>query len=512
MWTSRYGLRGTSINVLECKSVSKWYGETAVLSNVNFDLAQNEIHAIVGENGAGKSTLVKIISGLVPVDVGTIKFEGHDRTFAHIREIQNSGVALIHQEPRLFPDLTVLENVCVDYQVRDGKSKRFNWKKAEEETKELLAELGCSFSIHSPVKALSVADQQMVDMVSALRKKLKLLIVDEPTASLTPSEVQRLFATIRKLNASGVAIVFIGHRLEEVLEISTRVTVLKDGEVVAVKKTSETTEDELIKLMVGRNIAASTTNSKSTSNQVSLKVSDLESPGFVSGVSFEVKQGEILGIGGLVGAGRSELLETIFGLRKRTAGEVISTAHGSIKTVKQAISARVALVPEDRAHNGLFLNRSINENLVITNLNLSSKGGKRNFGKETVIGLELIEKFRVKLSSASQLVRELSGGNQQKVSLAKWLKQEVEILLIDEPSRGVDVGSKSEIHQILNDAATEGMSVVMVSSDMRELIELSHRIIVMRNGRIAGELSGSSISEEAILRLASGLATAGGGK
>ena len=237
---------GTVINVLECKSVSKWYGDAAVLKDVNFDLAQNEIHAIVGENGAGKSTLVKIISGLVPVDVGTIKFEGNDRTFAHIREIQNSGVALIHQEPRLFPDLSVLENVCVDYQVRDGKSKRFNWKKAEEETKELLAQLGCSFSVHSPVKALSVADQQMVDMVSALRKKLKLLIVDEPTASLTPAEVARLFATIRKLNASGVAIIFIGHRLEEVLEISNRITVLKDGEVVAVKKTSETTEDELI--------------------------------------------------------------------------------------------------------------------------------------------------------------------------------------------------------------------------------------------------------------------------
>jgi ABC-type sugar transport system ATPase subunit len=323
--------------------------------------------------------------------------------------------------------------------------------------------------------------------------------------------VQRLFATIRKLNASGVAIVFIGHRLEEVLEISTRITVLKDGEVVAVKKSSETTEDELIRLMVGRNIAASTTNSKSASSRVSLKVSELESPGFVSGVSFDVKQGEILGIGGLVGAGRSELLETIFGLRKRTAGEVISTNHGSIKSVKQAISAKVALVPEDRAHNGLFLNRSINENLVITNLNLSSKGGKRNFGKEKVVGQELIEKFRVKLSSASQLVRELSGGNQQKVSLAKWLKQEVEILLIDEPSRGVDVGSKSEIHQILNDAAAAGMSVVMVSSDMRELIELSHRIIVMRNGRIAGELSGSEISEEAVLRLASGLTTAGRG-
>lgn len=502
---------GFTINVLECKSVSKWYGEAEVLKSVDFNLAQNEIHAIVGENGAGKSTLVKIISGLVPVDVGTIKFEGNDRTFSNIREIQNSGVALIHQEPRLFPDLSVLENVCVDYQVRDRKSKRFNWKQAEVETKELLAQLGCSFSVHSPVKALSVADQQMVDMVSALRKKLKLLIVDEPTASLTPSEVARLFETIRKLNASGVAIIFIGHRLEEVLQLSDRITVLKDGEIVAVKNTSETTEDELIRLMVGRNISASTTDSKTSSSQISLKVSNLVSPGYVADVSFEVKRGEILGIGGLVGAGRSELLETIFGLRKRSSGEVISTNHGSIKKVKQAISSRIALVPEDRSHNGLFLNRSINENLVITNLNLTSRGGKRNFGKEKLIGQELIEKFRVKLSSASQLVRELSGGNQQKVSLAKWLKQDVEVLLIDEPSRGVDVGSKSEIHQFLNNSAKDGMSIIMVSSDMRELIELSHRIIVMRNGRIAGELSGSEISEESVLRLASGLATAGKG-
>ena len=259
--------------------------------------------------------------------------------------------------------------------------------------------------------------------------------------------------------------------------------------------------------MVGRNIDAAAAGSGNTSNKVMLKVSNLVSPGFVSDVSFEVKQGEILGIGGLVGAGRSELLETVFGLRQRTSGIVKSTDHGELKNVKQAIAAKVALIPEDRAHNGLALNRSINENLVITNLNLSSKGGIRNFGNETKVGQELIDKFRIKLSSAIQLVRELSGGNQQKVSLAKWLKQDIEVLLIDEPSRGVDVGSKSEIHQFLFDSANKGMSVVMVSSDMRELIELSQRIIVMRNGRIAGELTGKEISEESVLRLASGLST-----
>lgn len=497
------------MNVLECKSLSKWYGDSAVLRDVDFELAQNEIHAIVGENGAGKSTLVKIISGLVPVDVGNIKFNGNDRTYSNIREIQNSGIALIHQEPRLFPDLSVLENVCVDYEAKVGTSRRFNWKKAEEQTKQLLSQLGCTFSVHAPVKALSVADQQMVDVVSALRKKLKLLIVDEPTASLTPAEVKRMFKTLRDLNNRGVAIIFIGHRLEEVLEISTRITILKDGEVVAVKKTSETTENELIKLMVGRSLNISSRNSKISNSQTSLKIKNLVSPGYVDNISFEVKSGEILGIGGLVGAGRSELLETIFGLRKRTHGDVLSLSQGKIKKVKQAISAGIVLVPEDRAHNGLFLNRSIIENLAITNLNLTSSGGKRNFRKENKIGRELIDKFRIKLLSTAQLARELSGGNQQKVSLAKWLKQEVKILLIDEPSRGVDVGSKSEIHQFLNDSAQQGMSIIMVSSDMRELIELSHRILVMRNGRIAGELSGSDISEESVLRLASGVTSTG---
>ena len=500
---------GGKINILECIGLSKWYGEAQVLHNINFELKQGEIHAVVGENGAGKSTLVKIIAGLVPVDAGQVLFESADRTFANIREIQNSGIALIHQEPRLFPDLSVLENVSVDRQVKEGKRQRFFWSAAETETRKLLDELGCSFSVHSPVKALSVADQQMVDMVSALRKKLKLLIVDEPTASLTPTEVKRLFTTLRKLNAQGVTIIFIGHRLEEVLEISDRITILKDGELVTVKNKSGTNEDELIRLMVGRNITSTAESKPIVSQEVALKVENLVSPGFVANVSFEVRKGEILGIGGLVGAGRSELLETIFGLRKRTGGRVLLNQGIEISTVHEAIEARVALVPEDRSLNGLALNRSINENLVITNLSLTSRRSWRNFTRERQLGSELIEKFRVKLSSASQLVRELSGGNQQKVSLAKWLKRNVDILLIDEPSRGVDVGSKFEIHQFLNDSSRNGMSVVMVSSDMRELIELSHRILVMRNGRVAGVLSGFEINEEAVLRLASGLTTTG---
>ena len=502
-----------SLDFLVCKDISKWYGEAQVLNKVNFTLASNEIHAIVGENGAGKSTLVKIISGLVSADLGKIQADGKDRTHANIREIQNSGVALIHQEPRLFPDLSVLENVCVDYQVKTSSRERFNWKKAEEETTALLEELGCSFSPNSPVRALSVADQQMVDMVSALRKKLKLLIVDEPTASLTPSEVDRLFTTLRKLNKNGVPIIFIGHRLEEVLEISDRVTVLKDGEVVATKKTKDTSEDELIRLMVGRNIEQRTWSHDSKKSSIQLTVKGLESPGFISDVSFDVKAGEILGIGGLVGAGRSELLETIFGLRHRSAGDVTDSQGKNIKSSQQAIKAGIALVPEDRAHNGLALNRSVSENLILNNLGLTSRLSTRNFKKEEVLSQDLIKKFRIKISQATQFARELSGGNQQKVSLAKWLNQEIKILLIDEPSRGVDVGSKAEIHQLLNESASAGMSVVMVSSDMRELIELSHRVLVMRNGRIMGELRGKDINEESILRLASGL-TAGstGGK
>lgn len=497
--------KGTAINILECRDVSKWYGESAVLKNVNFSLAQNEIHAIVGENGAGKSTLVKIIAGLVPSDSGIINFEGNPRVESSVREVQNSGIALIHQEPRLFPDLSVLENVCVDYQPGSRARSKFNWKAAEKETQMLMDQLGCQFSLKSPVKALSVADQQMVDMVAALRKRLKVLIVDEPTASLTPSEVDRMFVTLRNLNVNGVSIIFIGHRLEEVLGLSQRITVLKDGEVVAVKETSQTTEDELVRLMVGRNIERRERDEVATSDISSLIVHNLVSPGFVDQVSFEVKKGEILGIGGLVGAGRSELLESIFGLRPRSSGEVVSTEYGPINSVKQAIGAHIALVPEDRAHNGLFLNRTIGENIIVNNLKSTSRLGVRNFAKEKSLSEELIRKFQIRISKISQLVRELSGGNQQKVSLAKWLNRDVEVLMVDEPSRGVDVGSKAEIHQLINSLAHSGMSVIMVSSDMRELIELSHRILVMRNGRLAGELSGVGISEEAVLRLASGL-------
>jgi ABC-type sugar transport system ATPase subunit len=494
-----------TINILECRDISKWYGESPVLSNVDFELAQNEIHAIVGENGAGKSTLAKIIAGLVIKDSGSIAFGGSARAESSVREIQNSGIVLIHQEPRLFPDLTVLENVCVDYQSVSRSPRKFDWKIAEQETTQLMAQLGCQFSLHSPVKALSVADQQMVDMVAALRKQLKLLIVDEPTASLTPSEVDRMFSTLRNLNAKGVSIIFIGHRLEEVLAISQRITVLKDGEVVAVRRTSETAEDELVQLMVGRNIEKRVRGNVKSSHETMLSVRNLSSPGFVDQVSFDVQKGEILGIGGLVGAGRSELLESIFGLRPKSSGEVVSTEYGPVNNVKQSIHAQLALVPEDRGHNALFLSRSVGENLAANNLKLTSRLGRRNFSKERSLSKELVQKFQIKVSDISQYVRELSGGNQQKVSLAKWLKKDVQVLLVDEPSRGVDVGSKSEIHQLINTLADSDMSVIMVSSDMRELIELSHRILVMRNGRIAGELSGSDISEEAILRLASGL-------
>ncbi len=408
----------------------------------------------------------------------------------------------------------MLENVSVDYQPREERDHRFNWKKAEKETLELMAQLGCNFSVHSPVKALSLADQQLVDMVAALRKNLKLLIVDEPTASLTPPEVERLFKILRKLNSEGVPIIFIGHRLDEVLSISDRITVLKDGEIVTVKKTSEMNEDELVRLMVGRNIVRGERGHVSESTAVRLSVNNLSSPGFVVDASFDVQQGEILGIGGLVGAGRSELLETVFGLRHRTSGTVVSEGKYEINSVQQAIEAGIALVPEDRAHNGLCLNRSVGENLVVSNLKKTSKKGTRSFPKELILSMDLVKKFQIKVFETTQLVLELSGGNQQKVSLAKWLSQDLNVLLIDEPSRGVDVGSKSEIHELINKSAESGMSVIMVSSDMRELVELSHRILVMRNGRIVGELKRDEISEERVLRLGSGLTvdSAGGKK
>jgi ABC-type sugar transport system ATPase subunit len=345
----------------------------------------------------------------------------------------------------------------------------------------------------------------MVDIAAAIRRDLKVLIVDEPTASLTPSEVTNLFRVMRELRDRGVAIIFIGHRLEEILEISDRITVLRDGRLVRTLNRVDTNEDELIRLMIGRDIESVSDRRATNVGDVLLSVSGLSEAGHFSDVSLEVRRGEIVGIGGLVGSGRSEVLETIFGVRSKSSGQV-AVAGTQIESLDDAVSRGMGLVPEDRGRYGLILLSSVLNNISAPNLDLTSWRDIRRPRQELRNADSIVSQLRIKVSSVQQLAGQLSGGNQQRVSLGKWLVRDLDVLLVDEPTRGVDVGSKMEIHALLRQFADSGKAVLMVSSDMRELLEVPDRILVMREGRLAGELSIQQASEEAVMRLASGVA------
>lgn len=491
------------VAVLKCRSLTKSFGDTKVLDSVDFEVAAGEIHALLGENGAGKSTLMKICSGLYEPDSGSLEVEGAARSFAGVLDAQLAGVALIHQEPRLFPDLTVLENIWIDFR---KSGTRFSLKNVETITQGYLDELGCQVNLKARVADVSVAEQQLVDVASALRKNLKLLIVDEPTASLTPNEVARLFSVLRRLRDQGVGIVFIGHRLTEILEVADRVTILRDGVVVGEKLAHETSEDELARMMVGRDIRSDGPTQNRTHGEIVLQVKDLRSAGAFRDVSLTIRAGEIIGIGGLVGAGRSELLEAIFGVRP-TSGGSVSLGGVIIRTAAQAIRNGAALVPEDRAHDGLVLSASVQENIVVANLGQTAPWGWRRPAREQSLAAKMVAKLQVKTASLKNLASSLSGGNQQKLSLAKWLPHNLSLLMVDEPTRGVDVGSKSEIHSILRRLADEGVAVLMVSSDMRELLSVPERVLVMREGRVVGTAEGVQLNEEHVISMASGLVT-----
>lgn len=491
--------------VVDCRQVTKWYGAAKVLDDVDFAVNEGEIHVILGENGAGKSTLVKVIAGLVSPDRGEVFLEGTQLKTGSVASAQTMGIALIHQEPRLFPDLTVMENIWIDQRSRNTSSGRFRLTKMAGETRELLAQLGSAVSPDARVAFLSVADQQMVDIAAAIRRDLKVLIVDEPTASLTPSEVRNLFRVMRELRDRGVAIIFIGHRLEEILEISDRITVLRDGRLVKTLSRADTNEDELIHLMIGRDIEPTMRKREVNQGDVLLAVSDLSDAGHFSNVSLAVRRGEIVGIGGLVGSGRSEVLETIFGVRAKSSGE-INLAGKSVTNLKAAVATGMGLVPEDRGRYGLILLTSVLNNISAPNLDLTSWRDIRRPRREQRNADAIVSQLRIKVASVQQLAGQLSGGNQQRVSLGKWLVRDLDVLLVDEPTRGVDIGSKVEIHSLLRQFADSGKAVLMVSSDMRELLEVPDRILVMREGRLAGELAAEDASEEAVMRLASGVA------
>jgi ribose transport system ATP-binding protein len=475
------------------RGIGKSFLGVRVLSGIDLEVTAGEVHAVVGENGAGKSTLMKIICGVHAPDEGTIEIDGRPVSFGHPLEAQRSGIAIIYQEFNLLPERTVAENVFLGREpVRRGLVDR---AAMEEATAHLLEELGeDSFGPRDAVKRLSVAQQQVVEIVKALSINARLVVMDEPSAALAEHEVELLYRLIGRLRERGVAIVYISHRLREVFDLADRVTVLKDGARVTTLPIGEVSSDELIRLMVGRDLGTYFPPRSSGAGEVRLSLRRAGNHK-LRDIDLELRAGEIVGIAGLQGSGRSELAKAIFGAEPFTTGEM---SPARPRSVREGVGMGIGLVTEDRKAEGLALRQSVRDNalLVARAVGAKGRGGVR----------ELLQRVRLSPPRQEQEVRYLSGGNQQKVVLAKWMTMAPRVLLFDEPTRGVDVGAKAAIHDLMRELANDGMAIMMISSELPELIGMSDRVVVLRDGRIAGTLPAGP-SEEAIMRLAAGEVT-----
>jgi ribose transport system ATP-binding protein len=490
--------------VIELKSISKSFPGVKSLDDVNFEARAGETHALLGENGAGKSTLIKIIAGAYVPDLGTIRFDGAERRWASPREAKAAGIHVIYQELMLFSELSVAENIFIGNAPR-GRFRAVDHKAMEEKSVALMTRLGYTLDPCRPVKELSVADQQMVEIYKAMTGEIKLLVLDEPTAVISGHEADLLFERMNTLRAAGVCLIYISHRLEEIFRVSDRVTVLKDGRYIGTRPTAEMTRDSLVTMMVGRKLADifPAKPKKLPAGQPVLSVRDLSMLPRVHSVSFDLQPGTILGIAGLVGSGRSELAHAIFGSMPRDKGEVSlgGDAH-NLPTPRTSIDRGLGFLTEDRKGEGLLMLLDTAANVCAPTLSEFSPHGLLNRAKEIVITTKEIARFRVAVPGATSGVSGLSGGNQQKILFARWARASRQALILDEPTRGVDIGAKVEIYRIIRDLAAEGLGILVISSELLEVIGLCDRVLVMREGRISGELSGADISEEAIMLLA----------
>ncbi|MFD1497425.1 sugar ABC transporter ATP-binding protein [Streptosporangium lutulentum] len=475
------------------RDIAKSFLGVRVLSGVNLEVEAGEVHAVVGENGAGKSTLMKILAGVHAPDEGTVEIDGVPVSFAHPVEAQRAGVAIIYQEFNLLPERSVAENVFLGREpVRRGLVDRTAMETA---TTRLLKELGeTSFVSHDLVRHLSIAQQQVVEILKALSLDARIIVMDEPTAALAEHEVELLYRLVARLRERGIAVLYISHRLREVFDLSARVTVLKDGALVRTANTTEITSDELVRLMVGRDLGTYFPPRGTETGEVRLSVRG-GGNAVLDGIDLQVREGEILGVAGLQGSGRTELAKALFGAEPFTRGTMSPLRP---RSVRQAVAAGIGLVNEDRKAEGLALRQSVRDNALLVSRSVR-RGGRTDIR-------ELLESVRLQPPRPEQEVRYLSGGNQQKVVLAKWITVAPKILIFDEPTRGVDVGAKAAIHDLMRGLAGDGMAIVMISSELPELIGMSDRIIVMRDGRIAGELPAGP-SEETVMHLAAGEAT-----
>jgi rhamnose transport system ATP-binding protein len=479
--------------LLQLTSVTKSFGAVRALKGVSFDLRAGEVHALLGENGAGKSTLIKIITGAHQPDGGTIDINGQRVAHLTPAAAHKLGIACIYQQPALFPDLSVAENVGLRLESTTGLRK-VNWMERRQRAAQLLQRIDANISPDAEVRSLSMPEQQFVEIACALGAGARIVIMDEPTASLTQKEQQLLFAVVRELRASGVGVIYISHRLEEIFALADRVTVLRDGESVGTSKVPEMNKAALIKLMVGREVSSIFLTAESEPGAVVLSLKNLgcEASG-VKNITLDVRAGEVVGLAGLVGAGRTELARVLFGLTTADSGEIIFNAQRiTITSPQKAVAHGIAYVPEDRRRHGVILEMPIAHNLTMAIHRRLFPGAWLRFGAERDLAQEFIRDLAVKTSGPDAPGGSLSGGNQQKVSLARWLATKPKLLILDEPTQGVDVGAKSEIHKIIRHLAKEGMAVLMISSDLPEVLGMSDRIAVMRGGTIAAMLPGKS--------------------
>ncbi len=479
--------------LLELRQLVKNYGGVRALRGVDFDLQAGEVHALLGENGAGKSTLIKVITGAHQPNGGTLTLAGQTVESLTPATARALGIACIYQQPALFPDLSVAENLALRLEGASAKS-RIDWKARHARAAELLTRIGADISPAAEVRSLSMPEQQLVEIACALGSGARIVIMDEPTASLTQKEQHLLFAVVRDLRKNGVGVIYISHRLEEIFALADRVTVLRDGQSVGTHRVSEINEAGLIRLMVGREVAQIYPAAESTPGDVVLSIKDVgcRASG-VSHVSFDVRAGEIFGLGGLVGAGRTELARILFGLTPADSGEIaLNGQRIALRSPRDAVAHGIAYVPEDRRRHGVVLELPIAHNMTMAIHRRLFPATWLRFGAERSLALDYIRDLAVKCSGPDAPGGSLSGGNQQKVSLARWLATKPRLLILDEPTQGVDVGAKSEIHKIVRRLAKEGLAVILISSDLPEVIGMSDRIGVMGGGTLRAILPGGS--------------------
>ncbi|WP_419993295.1 sugar ABC transporter ATP-binding protein [Streptomyces boninensis] len=490
--------------ILAVQGLSKSFGAVRALTDVTLELHAGEAHALAGENGAGKSTLIKTLAGVHRPDTGEVRLDGTAVAFGGPADARDAGIAVIYQEPTLFPDLSIAENIFMGRQPRRSL-RRIDGAQVHEATAALMRRLGVPLDPARPARGLSIADQQIVEIAKALSFDARVLIMDEPTAALTGSETARLFSVVEALRAEGAAVLFISHRLEEIFRLCGKVTTLRDGRWIATDDVAALTEDALVRRMVGRDLDELYPKQDAELGEVALSVRRLTREGVFRDVSFDVRRGEIVALAGLVGAGRSEVVQAAFGVDRADAGEVhVNGTKLPAGSPTAAMDAGVALVPEDRRQRGLVMELSIERNIGLTGLGSLGTGGLVKRALERGRATDWATRLQLKYGKLSDSVEVLSGGNQQKVVLAKWLATEPSVLIVDEPTRGIDVGTKAEVHRLLSSLAAEGLAVLMVSSDLPEVLGMADRVLVMHEGRLTAEIPRAEATEETVMTAATG--------